>query len=187
MIKINSQIFKILNKTLCIELNQVSSKNYFRQKLIYMKENKEIHSFIIEIYKGRINKYISFLNLENDGFYFEFLYISKKEENLIINQKITVDKKILYFNNIEKFENKLKGRLCFINISKQIIDPKDEQFNLDCNSFKYLFLIKDKNNISIEKFQLKLKKEEKFNFYMEKDFEEQLNKFYNTYKDNTKK
>ena len=38
-----------------------------------MNKNKEIHIFIIEIYKGRTNKFESFLNLEIDGFYYEFL------------------------------------------------------------------------------------------------------------------
>ena len=45
MIKINSQIFAINNNILIIELNKNQEKSYFKEKLIYMNKNKEIHIF----------------------------------------------------------------------------------------------------------------------------------------------
>ena len=188
MVKINSQKFKINSKKLRIVLNKVQEKNYFREKLIYMNKQKIIHIFIIEIYKGRTNKFESFLNLENDGFYYEFLYMAKKEENLLVNQKIILDekkKKFIYFKDLEKFENKLKGRLCIINIPEQILDEKIEvNINKDnCKSFKYLILIQENQVNNINKFKLNLIEDKKYSFYMDKNYENQLNKFYNIYKE----
>ena len=187
MIKINSQKFKINNKKLIIVLNKVQDINYYREKIMYMNKEKIIHEFIIEIYKGRINKFESFLNLENDGFYYEFLYMAKKEENLLINQKIILDKntnKFMYFNNIEKFENKLKGRLCIINIQEQILDEKVEvNINKDnIKSFKYLILIQEQKITNINKFKLELIEDKKYPFYIDEKYEDELNKFYNNYK-----
>ena len=76
-IKIKSHTFNIINKELIIELIEVPENNYFREKLTYMKKNKKIHSFVVEIYKGRENKFASFINLSKDGYSYEFLYISK--------------------------------------------------------------------------------------------------------------
>ena len=122
--------------------------------------------FIIEIYKGRTNKFESFLNLENDGFYYEFLYMAKKEENLIVNQKIILNKKkceYMHFNTIEKFENSLKGRLCIINVPEQILDEKAENEIIkdNYNSFKYLIIMYDNHANSISKFKLELIDEKK--------------------------
>ena len=186
-LKINEEIIKIISKTLRIELITVPDKNYFREKLAYMFNNKEIHSFIVEIYKGRINKFYSFLNLDNDGYYYEFLYIAKKEENLMINQKVNLDIEgniFMYFNELEKFENKLKGRICIINIPKQIINKNDLHDELENNSFKYLFLIQENNKVTIVKFVLKMIKFEKYEFYIGTEFEKSLNNFYNIYKEN---
>ena len=153
-----------------------------------MNKNKEIHIFIIEIYKGRTNKFESFLNLENDGFYYEFLYMAKKGENLIVNQKIILNKKrdeYMHFNAIEKFENRLKGRLCIINIPEQILDEKAENIIKDnYNSFKYLIIMYDNEAHSISKFKLELIDEKKSSYYMEEKFETQLNEFYKMYKNN---
>ena len=135
-----------------------------------MQNKNEIHSFIVEIYKGRINKFFSFLNLESDGFCYEFLYIAKKQGNLNISQKITLDdkqNKFMNFNELEKFENDLKGRICIINIPKQIIDKNDNQMKFEYNSLKYLFLIQEDNTVTIFKFFLELIKLEKYDFYME--------------------
>ena len=113
--------------------------------------------------------------------------MAKKEENLMINQKVFLDDKQLRymnFNKLEKFENKLKGRICIINIPKQIIDKNDTTTNIEFNSFKYLFLIQDNNTITTIKFLLELKNIEKYDFYMEPNFESALNSFYNNYKEN---
>ena len=189
MIKIDSQMIAINSQILKIELKKSHEKNYFREKLIYMNKNKEIHIFIIEIYKGRTNKFESFLNLENDGFYYEFLYMAKKEENLIVNQKIILNKKrdeYMHFNAIEKFENRLKGRLCIINVPEQILDEKAEKSIIkdNYNSFKYLIMMYDNDTHSISKFKLELIYEEKSSYYMDEKFEKQLNEFYNNYKNN---
>ena len=188
MIKIDSQIIAINSQILKIELKKNQEKIYYREKLIYMNKNKEIHIFIIEIYKGRTNKFESFLNLENDGFYYEFLYMAKKEENLIVNQKIILNKKrdeYMHFNAIEKFENRLKGRLCIINIPEQILDEKAENIIKDnYNSFKYLIIMYDNEAHSISKFKLELIDEKKSSYYMEEKFETQLNEFYKMYKNN---
>ena len=192
MVKIDSQIFKINNKKLRIVLNKYQEKNYFREKLMYLNNNKIIHSFIIEIYRNRTNKYESFLNLENDGFCYEFLYISKNEKNLLVNQKIILDEKknkSIIFSNLEKFENKLKGRICIINIPEQILDEKVEA-NINknnCKSFKYLILMQGNQVNSINKFQLNLDEEKKYPFYMDENYKKQLYSFYNIYKKDFKK
>ena len=189
MIKIDSQIIAINSQLLKIELKKNQEKIYYREKLIYMNKNKEIHIFIIEIYKGRTNKFESFLNLENDGFYYEFLYMAKKEENLIVNQKIILNKKkceYMHFNTLEKFENSLKGRLCIINVPEQILDEKAENEIIkdNYNSFKYLIIMYDNHANSISKFKLELIDEKKSPYYMDDEFETQLNEFYKMYKKN---
>ena len=88
------------------------------------------------------------------------------------------------FNELEKFENDLKGRICIINIPKQIIDKNDTQMKFEYNSLKYLFLIQEDNTVTIFKFFLELIKLEKYDFYMEPEFESLLNNFYNNYKKN---
>ena len=108
----------------------MEEKNYFREKINYMKNNKIIHTFIIELYKGRINKFISYINLPKDGFYYEFLIFAKYEEHLKFKHKIFLDNNFINLSdleNFEKFDNKLKGRLCIINIPEQILDKEDKK------------------------------------------------------------
>ena len=97
--------------------------------------------------------------------------MAKKEENLIVNQKIILNKKrdeYMHFNAIEKFENRLKGRLCIINIPEQILDEKAENIIKDnYNSFKYLIIMYDNEAHSISKFKLELIDEKKSSYYME--------------------
>ena len=92
----------------------------------------------------------------------------------------------MYFSNLEKFENKLKGRLCIINIPKQIEDLNESSINSDCNSFKYLILLQ-KNGSTIDKFELKINENKKIPFYIDEKYELQLNNFYDIYKKNKSK
>ena len=183
-IKINSQLIKIDNKIIKIELRKMEEKSYFREKINYMKNNKIIHTFIIELYKGRINKFISYINLPKDGFYYEFLIFAKYEEHLKFKHKIFLDNNFINLSdleNFEKFDNKLKGRLCIINIPEQILDKEDKKSKNMCNSYKYLFLVPNENTMSINKFKLDINKEEKRYYSMDVNYEKQLNDFYNKY------
>ena len=171
-------------ETLIIELKNVQDKNYYREQLIYMKNDKQKHFFIVEIYIGRVNAFYSYLNLQNDGFCYEFLYIFKKE-GFKIYQTIMLDeeqKNVTHFNNIEKFDNKFKGRLCIINIPKQRIKILDENIKPEGNSFKYLYLYQENYKTTIELFEMKQNKNDKMPFSIDKEYEIQLNIFYNNEK-----
>ena len=191
-IKINDQYFPIDNKELDIEIKDVPDNNYFRQEISYLKDKKKIHDFIVEVYKERINNVHSYLNLKKDGYCYDFLGISRNEDQLFKNQKIIINNKEETLSDIEKFDNLLKGRICIINIEEQDLDNNNAiKLNLTNkikskinNSFKILCLTDLDGNISIDRFSLKTNELKKYPFKMDENYEKELNDFYNKYSNN---
>ena len=89
-ININNNVIPIVNAQIKNELSNVPDNNYFTVEIKYMSQGKTIHVFVVEVYKGRTNKFQSYLNLENDGFFYEFLYISKNRDNLKKKSKLFI-------------------------------------------------------------------------------------------------
>lgn len=192
-IKINDQLTPINNKELLIELKSVPDNNYFRQEIVYLKSGKEIHKFIAEIYKERINNIYSYINLKKDGFCYDYLCIAKKSQHLFKYQKIIIDGKEETLDGIEKFENNLKGRICIINIEEQDKNNtnsiKMNLNNINCekeNSFKILYLADIDGNISTDKIILKIDDNKKKPFKMDENYEKKLNDFYTKYSSHIK-
>lgn len=190
-IKINDQFTPIDHKELLIELKNVPDNNYFRQEIVYLKNRKEIHKFIVEVYKERINNVYSYLNLKKDGFSYDHLCITKNAEHLFKYQKINIDGEEVTLDDIEKFENNLKGRICIINIEEQNkSNIKTIKMNLNNvkgekqNSFKILYLFDNDGNITKNEFPLKIDDNKKIPFKMDENYEKMLNDFYSKYSDN---
>ena len=130
--------------------------------------------------------------MKKDGFCYDFLYISKNEEQLFKNQKIIINNKAETLSDIEKFENSFKGRICIINIEKQDLDNiNTTKLNLSNNiksetdnSFKILYLTDLDGNISMDYFSLKTNELKKYPFKMDENYEKELNNFYKKYINN---
>ena len=190
-IKINDQFTPIDNKEILIELKKVPDNNYFRQEIVYLKDKKEIHKFIIEIYKERINNAFSYLNLKKDGFCYDHLCLSKNAKDLFKYQKIILDGEEITLNDIEKFENNLKGRVCVINIEEQDKNNANTiKMNLNNvksdkqNSFKILYLVDNDGKTTVDKFPLKIDENKKIPFKINENYEKMLNNFYDNYNNN---
>ena len=194
-IKVNNQIININNKIVEFELENLNLNNYFGQKIKYVKQLNENQSkdLIIDIYKGKINSFYSYLNLKNDGFCYEFFYQSNKEELLPKTQSVKINDKDYVINEPEKFENTLKERFNIINIQKQnIVIDKITNLNLEGNQEDYKYwkivnLISDEKQITTNIFKIKEYKKILKSFSFEDEFEKQLNLFYQKiYKINVK-
>ncbi len=196
-IKVNEQIVNINNKIIEFELKKVKFQNYFTQKVIFFNDLndkiKESNELIFYVYKGQKNSFISYLNLENDGYCYEFFYQANKEEFLPKTQIIKINNKEVIIDKTEKFNNTLKERFNFINIQKQNIGINENipLLNLnnqlvkdeECKCWKIVNLISESKTTTVNIFKIKDSNNKILkNFEFESNFEKQLNSFYKNYK-----
>ena len=186
IIEINSQQYSINENIVEIPILSNDYNNSFVQKIIY-KDIKNINQveFLLELYKGKINDYSSYLNLIKDGYSYEYQYESKYSSLLPEYQKINIENQEIIIKNKVTFGNQYKVKFGIINIPNQFIN------NIEISNDKYeiksekLLILLDKN-INPKTFHFKLEEniDKKKNFEMDKAFEKELTEFYNKFKNN---
>ena len=181
-ITINKKHYDINEKTMTIIIKDNNKKNTFIQDIIYERiENKKLfrsYKFSLEIEKGKINHFHSFLGEKGNHSY--QLYIKARfKEDLPEAISINENNNNFTINNPDKFGNNLIERFTIINIPEQDISkllqlPKKninkEFINKKMYDWKYLISINNKHEKDYKIF-FKEKLEKKKKYFKIKDRE----------------
>lgn len=165
-VKVNDIVYEINAQKLLIKIDSEMEKNIFEQqfryeKVIYENKNEIIeyyYEFNLEVNKGIINHFASFLKKEG-GHTYQCYYHAKFKNNLPKEIKIKVNEnETINLSNFENFGNILKSRITLINVIKQdfikydYTNKRKFRFNeceyFDLNEYKNLklyYLIRDDN------------------------------------------
>ena len=159
-IKINNDNYIDINKNdIKFNIDSIDKNEIFEQKFIYEKkvgdEIEDSYEFFLEINKGKINNFNSFLK-ENGKHTFQLYYQTKNSEFLPKNVNIKVNKnEYISMDIFDNYENNLRKRLTVINAIKQdfvdndTLDYKENKINT--NNLKILYLMKnDKLNYNLK-------------------------------------
>ena len=108
-----------------IELSYNNELNIFLQEIFYVKLHNEVikdsFKFCLELNKGKLTQITSLLG--KDGYCYQFLIQSLKEEDLPKNIPITVNSNnIKYLENPDKNNNKLKEMFTIVNVPEQNVN-----------------------------------------------------------------
>ena len=165
LIEINGKEYILNKKQISIELEHCPKVLFYGQK-ISLKSDKTQRNFIIYIYVGKTNLINAFINNNNKGYSYEFIY-SSKDEKLIPKKKI--------INNYQ-IENDNFG--CKNHIRYNIINCF-KQNEVKTNKGKNLQIIYRIGNEKTCISCLKIKKFKCFkkDFIIEENFNFQLNSF----------
>jgi len=181
-IAINKKHYDINEKTMNIIIKDNNKKNTFIQDIIYERiENKKLfisYKFSLEIEKGKINHFHSFLGDKGNHSY--QLYIKAKfKEDLPKTISICENNNNFIINNPDKFDNNLIERFTIINIPEQDISKllqlqkkniNKEFINKKIYDWKYLISINNKHEKDYKIF-FKEKLEKKKKYFKIKDRE----------------
>ena len=189
IIQIDNQLIEIKNSIIEFELKNILSMNYCTKKIKFLnKKNNENTSscdLFVDIYKGKKNNFLSYLNLDNAGYSYEFLYQSKNNLFLPISQDININGENKQINKSESFGNKFKKRFVILNIQNQNIVPEKNEEKY--KSWKIIYSIQKNKAPFINYLKLKESTFKLRPFILEKEFERQLNDFFINYYNNIQK
>ena len=195
IIEVNSHQYTISRENIEIPIISINKNSSFLQSIIYKNSNNSNQvEFLIELYKCKINNYISYLNLNQDGYSYDFIYESKSKDLLPDIQEICLDNKNkVKIENPDTFGNNFKEKFGIINIPKQPYFSKNKIIDLNkintkninkIKSKKILILINKNNDKRELYFKLTKKLEQKYDFKLDLNYEEKLSDFYKEYKNN---
>ena len=186
IIEINSQQYSINGNIVEIPILSKDYNNSFVQKIIYKNiNNRNQVEFLLELYKGKINDYSSYLNLIKDGYSYEYLYESKYSSLLPEYQKINIENKEIKITNKVTFGNQYRVKFGIINIPNQFINNiaiSNDKYEI--KSEKLLILLNKNDNAKTFHFKLEENIDKKKNFEMDKAFEKELTEFYYKFRNN---
>ena len=105
-----------------IKINDSNKNNIFIQEIFYVKLEKEIikdsFKFSVELNRGNVLHINSLLG--KDGFCYQFYIQSSKDEDLPNKIPIIIgDDEMIYLENPDRNNNKLKEMFTIINVKKQ--------------------------------------------------------------------
>jgi len=167
-IKIDNKYYPINNNKIKIKLNNSNEKNIFLQEIFYVNLDKEkikdSFKFRVELNEGKTLHIDSLLG--KDGFCYQFLIQSLFNEKDLPNKIpiINNDGEIIYFENPDKNNNKLKEMFTIINIKEQNVENifgidnnkidniKDNAKN-NAYDWKYMITINEKKQKNLKKFE----------------------------------
>ena len=187
IIEINSNQYSINKNIVEIPISSEDYNNSFVENIIYKNfNNRNKADFLIELYKGKVNDYTSYINLIEDGYSYEYQYETKYSSLLPKSQKIIIEKNEVLIDKKVTFGNNYKIKFGIINIPKQIELFKDFKKcdNNEIKSEKILILLNKDKSKKMLHFQLNKDFEKKQEFKMDKDYENELSEFYNEFKNN---
>ena len=189
IIEVDSKEYSINGNIVDIPILSKYKKNSFIERIIYKNNNNRNRvEFFLELYKGKMNDYSSYLNLIKDGYSYEYQYESKYNSLLPEFQKIKLEKSEAIIKRKVTFGNKYRVKFGIINIPNQDFNNIEQSSNkYEAKSEKILTLL-NKNDVK-KTFYFKLEQniEEKKDFEIDKTFEQKLSDFYNKYKDDYNK
>ena len=186
IIEINSNQYSINNNIIEIPISSKNYNNSFVENIIYKNiYNKNKVDFLIELTKGKVNDYTSYINLIDDGYSLECQYEAKYNSLLPKYQTIIIGNDKVLINRKMTFGNNYKVKFGIINIPKQFGLSNDfNNNNNEIKSEKLLILLNKNNSKKILRFQLKKDFETKQEFRMDKDYEQELSEFYKEFENN---
>ena len=187
IIEINSNQYSINANIVEIPISSEDNNNSFVENIIYKNiNNRNKADFLIELYKGKVNDFTSYINLIKDGYCYEIQYETKYSSLLPKSQKIIIDKEEVYIDRKVTFGNNYKEKFGIINIPKQVELSKDFKNcnNNEIKSEKILILLNKNKSQKMLNFQLNYNYEKKQEFKMDKDYENKLSEFFNEFKNN---
>ena len=92
IIEVNSHEYSINTKNIEIPIISNNKNSSFLQNIIYKNINNSNRvEFSIELFKGKVNNYVSYLNLEEGGYSYDIIYQSKTKDFLPASQEIYLD------------------------------------------------------------------------------------------------
>ena len=189
IIEVDSKEYPINGNIIDIPILSKYKQNSFIEKIIYKNiNNRNRVEFFLELYKGKMNDYSSYLNLIKDGYSYEYQYESKYNSLLPEFKKIKLENSEALIKRKVTFGNKYRVKFGIINIPNQDSNNSEQSSNkCEAKSEKILTLL-NKNGVK-KTFHFKLEQniEEKKDFEMDKTFEQKLSDFYNKYKNNYNK
>ena len=181
-IKINKEVYDINKKIMKIKIKDKNKKNIFIQDIIYERiKNKKstgAHKFSLEIEKGKINHFHSFLGYKG-GHSYQLYIKSRFKKDMPNSISINVNNNIFVINDPDKYENNLIERFTIINIPKQDINEllqlpnrniDNKLINKKIFDWKYLISINNRHKINYKIF-FKEKFEEDKKYFKIKDSE----------------
>lgn len=179
-IKINDKYYPINNENMIIELSYNNELNIFLQEIFYVKLHNEVikdsFKFCLELNKGKLTQITSLLG--KDGYCYQFLIQSLKEEDLPKNIPITVNSNnIIYLENPDKNNNKLKEMFTIVNVPEQNVknifgiqnDKTDNKIE-NIYDWKYMITINNEKKKDFKKFLKAPIPNEKKNLAYQKKF-----------------
>ena len=119
IIEINSNQYSINKNIVEIPISSEDYNNSFVENIIYKNfNNRNKADFLIELYKGKVNDYTSYINLIEDGYSYEYQYETKYSSLLPKSQKIIIEKNEVLIDKKVTFGNNYKIKFGIINIPK---------------------------------------------------------------------
>lgn len=196
-IKIDNNYYPINNNKIIIKLSNTNKLNIFLQEIFYIKLDKEIiidsFKFCVELNKGKILHINSLLG--KDGFCYQFHVQSNKEEDLPNKIPITINNNndIIYLENPDKNNNKLKEMFTIINVQEQNVknifsisnnDKIDNKIN-NTYDWKYMITINKEKEKDLKKFEKIEVSDKKKKFSISEDIQILMQKIINIFKSNS--
>jgi len=198
-IKIDNKYYPINNNKIKIKLNNSNENNIFLQEVYYVnldnEKIKDSFKFSVELNKGKTLHIDSLLG--KDGFCYQFIIQSCDEKDLPNKIPITInDGEIIYLENPDKNNNKLKELFTIINIKEQNVE---KIFGIDNNNkidnkinnkkdntydWKYMININKKKQKDLKKFEKIAPLDEKKKFNIPNDVLISMENLLNIYKTN---
>ena len=195
-IKIDNNYYPINSNKIIIKLNNNNKKTIFLQEIFYVKLDnetiKDSFKFCVELNKGQILHINSLLG--KGGFCYQFYIQSYREEDLPNKIPISINNnEIIYLENPDKNNNKLKEMFTIVNIQEQNVknifgisnNEKIDNKIDNAYNWKYMITINKEKEKDFKKFEKTEVSDEKIKFSISKDIQSLMENILNICKNNS--